>query len=203
MFKTPLTLVSLVVVEDKKLAGLFIGDHVQAWEAAASLSRERHICWLDAPLQRVLSRAPTMYDELWTAAKAMYKLEPAIADGGEVIVYAPHLNTVSHVHGNDIYEAGYHVRDFFLKQWDDYRHLPRGVLAHGTHLKGAGTYENGQETPRIQVTLASQVPPDDCERLNLGYMNPADIHLADWQNREDDGVLYVPKAGETLYRVRS
>jgi nickel-dependent lactate racemase len=199
---TPMTLVSMVVINESDLAGLFIGDHIQAWQAAADLSRERHIRWLDAPLQRVLSRAPTMYDELWTAAKAMYKLEPAIADGGEVIVYAPHLDTVSHVHGEHIYEAGYHVRDFFLKQWDVYGQLPRGVLAHGTHLKGAGTYENGIEQPRINVTLASQVPPDDCEKLNLGYMNPDDINPADWQDREDEGILYVPKAGETLYRVR-
>src|SRR5215213_11222095 len=95
---TPVTLVSMVVVHDG-LAGIFVGDHLTAWSAAADLSSQRHIQWVDKPYERVLSWAPPMYDELWTAAKAMYKLEPAIADGGEVIVYAPHLDTVSHVHG--------------------------------------------------------------------------------------------------------
>ncbi|QPC83837.1 DUF2088 domain-containing protein [Phototrophicus methaneseepsis] len=198
---TPITLVSMVVL-GTDLAGIFIGDHLNAWSAAADLSSERHIKWVDKPYQRVLSQAATMYDELWTASKAMYKLEPAVADGGELIVYAPHLETVSHVHGKYIYEAGYHVRDFYLKQWDAYQHIPLGVLAHGTHLKGSGTFEDGEEKPRINVTLASKIPEAACLQLNLGYMDPDSIVPADWMNQEDEGVLYVPKAGETLYRVR-
>ncbi|MEL6527042.1 MAG: hypothetical protein AAFQ07_15160, partial [Chloroflexota bacterium] len=154
------------------------------------------------PFKRVLSKAPTMYDELWTAAKAMYKLEPAIIDGGEVIVYAPHLDTVSHVHGKYIYEAGYHVRDYYLKQWAKFKHLPLGVLAHGTHLRGSGTFEAGIEQARIKVTLASRVSEEDCDILSLGYMNPDEIDIMSWQNREDEGILYVPKAGETLYRLK-
>jgi lactate racemase len=198
----PITLVALVV-EKNGLAGLFIGDHLSAWEAAADLSSERHITWVDRPYQRVLSWSPPMYDELWTGAKAMYKLEPAIADGGEVIVYAPHLDTVSHVHGKYIYEAGYHVRDYYLKQWERFKHIPLGVLAHGTHLRGSGTYENGIERARIQVTLSSRIPREDCERLALGYLDPNEIIVDEWKDREAEGILFVPKAGEMLYRVRS
>jgi nickel-dependent lactate racemase len=198
----PITLAALVVVKDG-LAGLFIGDHLSAWEAAADLSSERHIIWVDRPYQRVLSWAAPMYDELWTGAKAMYKLEPAIADGGEVIVYAPQLETVSHVHGKYIYEAGYHVRDYYLKQWERFKHIPLGVLAHGTHLRGSGTFENGIERARIQVTLSSRIPREDCERLGLGYLDPNAIIVDEWKNREAEGVLFVPKAGEMLYRVRS
>ena len=197
----PIKLISLVVVGDS-LAGLAIGDYLRAWSEAANFSSKRHIKWVDKPFKRVLSKAPPMYDELWTAAKAMYKLEPAIVDGGEVIVYAPHMDTVSHVHGKYIYEAGYHIRDYYLKQWDKFKHLPLGVLAHGTHLRGSGSYENGIEKARIKVTLASQVSEADCKTLSLGYMNPDDIDIADWQDREDDGILYVPKAGETLYRLK-
>lgn len=196
--KTPVSLLSMVVVGEG-LAGLFFGDYLSAWEAAAELSSKRHIRWVDKPFQRVLSKAPAMYDELWTAAKAMYKLEPAIADGGEVVVYAPHLDTVSHVHGAYIYEAGYHVRDYYLKQWDKFGHLPLGVLAHGTHLRGSGSYEAGVERARIQVTLASKISEEDCKKLSLGYMNPDEIKPEDWQG---DGLLYVPKAGEILYRLR-
>ncbi len=198
---TPIKLVSMTVIKDG-LAGIFIGDHLNAFHAAAQLSSQRQITWVEKPYQRVLSVAPPMYDELWVAAKAMYKLEPAIADGGEVVIYAPHLDTVSHVHGKYIYQVGYHIRDYFLKQWEQFQDVPLGVLAHSTHLKGSGVFENGLEQPRINVTMASRISPEDCARLNLGYLDPDQINPADWQNREDEGILFVPKAGETLYRVK-
>ncbi|MGB3717573.1 MAG: lactate racemase domain-containing protein [Candidatus Promineifilaceae bacterium] len=198
---TPTTLIALVVV-GKELAGMFIGDYRSAWSAAADLSSERHIIWVDKPFQRVLSQAPTMYDELWTAGKAMYKLEPALAEGGELIIYAPHLNVVSHAHGKYIYEIGYHVLPYFLEQWDKFKHIPLGVLAHSTHVRGDGRYEHGIEYPRAQVSLATQLSPEDCAQLALGYVNPDEINVSEWQGREDEGILYVPKAGEMLYRVK-
>ncbi|MBN1287172.1 MAG: DUF2088 domain-containing protein [Anaerolineae bacterium] len=201
MVPTPITLASLVV-DGEGVAGVFVGDHIEAYEAAADLSAQRHIIWVDKPFERVLSWAPAMYDELWTGAKAMYKLEPAIADGGEVIVYAPHLETVSHVHGKYIYQVGYHVRDYFLAQWEEFKKIPKGVLAHSTHLKGSGTYTGGVEKPRINVTLASRIPEKDCARLNLGYIDYEEIIPDTWAGREDAGILFVPKAGEMLYRLK-
>jgi len=120
-----------------------------------------------------------------------------------VIIYAPHLDVVSHVHGEHIYAVGYHVLEYFLKQWDHYKHIPLGVLAHSTHVRGAGRFEGGVESPRVKVTLASRIPPEDCARLSLGYADPNDIDPSQWENREDEGILFVPKAGEMLYRVQS
>ena len=200
--KTPLTLIALVV-DGKGLSGLFIGDHVSAWSEAADLSAERHIRWVDKPFQRVLSVAPPMYDELWTAAKAMYKIEPAVALGGEVVIYAPHLDTVSHVHGNYIYEVGYHILPYFLSDWERFKHIPLGVLAHSTHLRGSGVMEHGSEKPNVRVTLASKISPEDCARLNVGYLDPATVNVDEWKNKENEGILYVPKAGEILYRLRT
>ncbi|HSL45456.1 MAG TPA: lactate racemase domain-containing protein [Anaerolineales bacterium] len=198
--QTPLTLIALVV-EDKGLSGLFIGDRVSAWNEAAKLSAERHIRWVDKPFQRVLSCAPPMYDELWTGAKAMYKIEPAVAPGGEVVIYAPHLDVVSHVHGKHIYEVGYHILPYFLSDWDRFKHIPLGVLAHSTHLRGSGVMEDGVEKPNIRVTLASKISAQDCARLNLGYLDLATINVDEWKDKESEGVLYVPKAGEILYRL--
>jgi lactate racemase len=206
LLTVPMTAIALVITAHEHtpdaIAGMFIGEVREAWRAAAALSAERHITWVDRPYQRVLSFAPPMYDELWTAAKAMYKLEPAIADGGEVIVYAPHLDTVSHVHGAYIAQAGYHVRDYYLGQWERFGHLPLGVLAHGTHLRGSGTYLDGVERARITVTLASRIARAETEALGLTYHDPSAIDPEAWRGRESDGVLYVPKAGEMLYRVR-
>jgi nickel-dependent lactate racemase len=198
---TPVTLIALVVVGEG-LAGMFVGDLYEAWRAAADLSAERHILWFDRPFRKVLSWAPPMYDELWTGAKAMYKLDPVVADGGEVVIYAPHLDRVSRVHGDHIYEIGYHVLPYFLAQWQRFRHIPLGVLAHSTHVRGDGSYADGVEQARVQVTLSSRIPPEDCHRLALGYLDPARVDPEEWQGREAEGVLYVPKAGEMLYRYR-
>ena len=54
---------------------------------------------LDKPVRRVLSLVPERYDDLWTAAKGMYKVDPVVADGGEVVIYAPHVTTASVTHG--------------------------------------------------------------------------------------------------------
>jgi hypothetical protein len=142
-----------------------------------------------------------MYDELWTGAKAMYKLEPAVAVGGEVIIYAPHLEVVSHVHGKYIAEIGYHILPYFLQDWERYKHIPLGVLAHSTHVRGSGKMVNGIEQANVNVILASKIPPEECASLNLGYLDPASIDISGWQDREDEGILYVPKAGEILYRL--
>jgi nickel-dependent lactate racemase len=199
--KTPVTLIALTV-DGAGLGGLFVGEPLPAWSEAADLSAQRHIRWVEKPFQRVLSVAPGMYDELWTAAKAMYKLESAVALGGEVVIHAPHLETVSHVHGKYIYEVGYHTLPYFLNDWERFKHIPLGVLAHSTHLRGSGVMENGVEKPNVRVTLASKISAEDCARLNLGYLDPAKIDVNDWVDREGQGVLYVPKAGEILYRWR-
>jgi len=199
--QTPVTLVALVV-EGKGLSGLFVGDHLSAWNEAAELSAERHIKWCEKPFQKVLSCAPPMYDELWTGAKAMYKLEPAVAVGGEVVIYAPHLDVVSHVHGKYIYEVGYHILPYFLNDWERFRHIPLGVLAHSTHVRGSGVMEGGVEKPNVRVTLASKISAEDCARLNLGYLDLAKVNVDEWKDREDEGILYVPKAGEILYRLK-
>lgn len=192
-----------LVVKEGGLAGLYCGTPEEAWSAAADLSDRLHVVYRDAPFRRVLSCAPPMYDDLWVGAKCTYKLEPVVGDGGEVVIYAPHITEVSVTHGALIAEIGYHVRDYFVQQMDRFRHIPRGVLAHSTHVKGVGTYEAGKETPRITVTLATGIPERVCRAINLGYADPRTIRPEEWSGREDEGVLYVPKAGEILYRLRN
>ena len=79
--------------------------------------------------------------------------------------------------------------------------IPRGVLAHSTHVRGSGTFENCLEKPDVNVILATGIPREKCERINLGYMNPDDIDLSRYRDQEDQGILFVDNAGETLYRL--
>ncbi len=199
----PLSCLALVTTQSG-VSGLFFGPVRGAWREAARLSACKHVVYLDRPVQRVLSIMPDMYDDLWTAAKGMYKLEPVVADFGEIVIYAPHITEVSYTHGRVLDEIGYHCRDYFLGQWDRFSGYPGGVLAHSTHLTGLGRYDasTGVETPRIRVTLATGIPEERCRRINLGYLDPSRVRMEEWTGREHEGVLVVPRAGEMLYRLR-
>jgi nickel-dependent lactate racemase len=192
-----------LVTDGHGLAGLYAGTPESAWDAASELSRRLHITYKEHPFKSILSCAPAMYDEVWTGGKCMYKLEPVLADGGELIIYAPHISEVCVSHGKTLLEVGYHCRDYFLKQWDRFKHHPWGVLAHSAHVYGLGTYENGVETPRARVTLATAIPEEVCRKINLGYRDPRSIRQEDFANREDEGILLVPKAGEMLYHLKN
>lgn len=192
-----------MVVEGKELAGLYAGTPEAAWDAASDLSHHIHITYKEHPFHTILSCAPPMYDELWTGGKCMYKLEPVLADGGELIIYAPHITEICIAHGKVLLEVGYHCRDYFLKQWDKFKHHPWGVLAHSTHVRGIGTFENGVEKCRAQVTLATGISEKICKKINLGYRDPKSIRVEDYADREHEGMLLVPKAGEMLFHLKN
>ena len=202
LLPTPLSLLALVVLHDG-IAGAYVGPPRETWRQAALLSARRHIIWLDAPVDRMLSVMPAMYDDLWTAAKGAYKAEPAIADGGEVVIYAPHVTEISYVHGALLDQVGYHCREYFTEQWDRFKDYPGGILAHATHVKGLGSFDpaTGVERSRIRVTLATGIPEERCRRVNLGYRDPATIDINTWAAEQPGRSVVVPRAGEMLYRV--
>jgi nickel-dependent lactate racemase len=171
-----------------------------AWAACADVSAQTHVTYLDAPVRRVLSLVPRKYDDMWTGAKGFYKVEPIVADGGEVIIYAPHITEIAETHPA-IQEIGYHCRDYFLKQWDRFERYHWGDLAHSTHLRGAGTYDPVTgEHGRVTVTLATGIPEDVVRSVNLEYLDPDSVDIAAY--RADGETLVVPDAGEVLFRLR-
>jgi len=202
LITTPHKLFAIVALESE-LKGIFIGDVVEAWEKAADLSEQVHIKYKDKPYNTILGIAPEMYDDLWTAGKVMYKLEPILADGGTLIIYAPHITEISYSHGKWLDKIGYHTRDYFLKRMDQFAGIPRGIIAHSTHVKGIGTFTDGVENPRANVVLATGISKRRCAKVNLDYMNPDDINIDDYENREDEGILVVQHAGEVLHRLSS
>jgi nickel-dependent lactate racemase len=176
------------------------GTPEDAWAACAEVSALTHVKYFDRPVKRVLSIMPTKYEDIWTAAKGFYKLEPIVADGGEVIIYAPHITTVSVMHPH-IAEIGYHNRDYFLKQWARFSSQPWGDLAHSTHLRGQGTYDDiAGEQNRVTVTLATGIPEMAVRAVNLNYLDPALVNIADYE--ADPDTFVEPHAGEVLYRLR-
>jgi len=193
--------ISMVVRADGQLAGLFVGSPEESWGAASDISSRIHIVYKEHPFTLILGKAQRRYDELWTAGKVMYKLGPVVADHGTLIIYGEHIDTVSHTWGKDIQRIGYRVRDYFLGQMEKFRNVPKAVLAHSTHVKGVGTFKKGREIPRIDVVLATSIPEKLCRKINLNYMNPEEIFIDEYKNREDEGILFVENAGEILYRL--
>ncbi len=189
------------VYHEGEIAALEAGEMRAAWRRAAVVSQRLHIVRKPRPFRRVLACCPLMYPDLWTGGKCVYKCEPVVADGGELIVYAPHAKSFSEVHEATVRSLGYHVRDYFLAHAERYAGSPRAVMAYCTIVKGDGTYANGVERPRISVSFASRIPRSECEAAGIGYVDPATIDPAGWKDREDEGILYVEQAGEVLYRL--
>jgi nickel-dependent lactate racemase len=199
----PITCCSMVM-NGSDYHGLYIGSYQESWSAAADLSAQLNIVYKPRAFKRVLSMPSEMYDELWTGGKAMYKTEPVIADGGELVIYAPHIKDVSVTHGKLIEQVGYHVMEYFSKQQEQFQNVPGTIKAHSTHVKGAGKYDavTGIETPRVNVILATGISEEKCKQINLGYADYRTINPQEWENREEEGILVVHHAGEVLYRVK-
>ena len=199
----PARRLALCVVVDSgsdALHAAAFGSPEDAWAACAEVSASTHITYHDRPVQRVVSIMPTKYEDIWTAAKGFYKLEPIVADGGEVIIYAPHITEVSVMHPH-IRRIGYHNRDYFLGQWDRFKDEPWGDLAHSTHLRGQGTWNaDDGERNRVTVTLATGIPEDVVRAVNLDYLDPASVDIAAYE--ADPDTLVEPHAGEVLHRLR-
>lgn len=190
------------VIHNHQMKGFFAGTPEEAWSAAADLSDKLHIVYKAKKYRSILGLAPPKFDDLWTGGKVSYKLQNIVEDGGELIIYAPSIDEISYVHGKVIDQIGYHVRDYFYKRMNEFANFPRGVLAHSTHVKGAGSFDNGIEQPRINVILATSIPEERCGRINLGYRDYRTINSEEWANREDEGYLLVPEAGDLLYRLK-
>jgi lactate racemase len=197
----PVHCLAMVVNREAGLCGLYAGETREAWSRAADLSAQVHIVSKKKPFKLVLGAAPAMYDEIWTAGKVMYKLEQVVADQGTLIIYAPHIREVSRTWGRYIEAVGYHIREYLLAHIDRFKGVPRGVLAHLTHVRGTGSYVGGVERPDVNLILATSIPESVCRKINVGYLDPRQIRPADYMNREEQGILFVDHAGEILHRL--
>ena len=157
-----------LTVVGKQTKAVFFGAPEDAWSKAADLSAQTHIVYTDRQYNQILAMAPPMYDEIWVAGKCMYKLEPVVADGGELIIYGPHIAEVSVTHGDLIRKVGYHVRDYFATRMDQFADIPGGILAHSTHVRGAGTFENGVEKAAGRRHLGDRHSRSGMPRHQLG-----------------------------------
>lgn len=198
---TPRDCLAYAVNDQNQPMCLFVGEPREAWSRAADYSAKLHIKYVEKPYRTILAITPPMHEELWVGGKAMYKLEPIVADGGELIIFGPQIREFSFVHGPLIQRLGYHVLEYFTKQWDRFSREPKLILAHSTNVRGDGSFEGGVERPRIKVTLASAIPEESCRGVNLGFQDHRSINLDAWRQKQNGDVLVVKNAGQVLYRL--
>lgn len=198
---TPRTCVAFAVNDRDEPMCLFIGEPRGAWSSAADYSAKLHITRVDHPFTQILAVTPQIYEDVWVGGKAMYKLEPIIADGGEIIIYGPQIRSFSFVHEEAITRVGYHVVEYFTGQWDRFEGESKLILAHSTNVRGQGIFRSGKEKPRVRVTLATSIPENMCTKVNLGYRDFRTIDIETWRSKNTDDSLVVDNAGQNLYRL--
>src|SRR5881227_2934698 len=181
---------------------LFAGDIREAFRRAAEVSRRVHIRYTGRKYKRVVALLDEHYDELWVGGKASYKLGAIIEEGGELIIYAPHLRSISETHGLLIEKYGYapldRVREMVALSAELQANL--AVAAHLAHVSYAGQRdESGRVVPRYRITLASALDEATCRRVRLGFMDHRQFRREDYDS--DPDTLVVERAGRDLYLV--
>lgn len=193
---------ALVLNATGELEEICFGTPEEAHHQAAQKIDQFQTKFVDREYKTVVALLSPKYPEIWTGGKASYKTQGIVAEGGTLLIYAPELHDVSASWGNFIEKVGYHSLPYIQARLPEYldAHIPLGVLAHVTHVTGVGKYENGKETLRMKIVLASKLSKERCEAINLHYMDPASFKLEQYQN--DPDTLIIPDAGEVLFRLK-
>src|SRR5215207_9728413 len=201
-------IISLNTVVSRELDGelvtyaLVAGDIREAFRRAAEVSRQVHIRYTGRKYKKIIALLDPHYDELWVGGKASYKLGAIVEEGGELIIYAPHLTRLSETHGALIEKYGYapleSVRDMLGVSQELRENLC--IAAHLAHVAYAGRLDNaGKIVPRYRITMASGLDEETCRRVNLGYL---DYRTLDYEAmRSDSDTLFVSDSGRDLYQV--
>jgi nickel-dependent lactate racemase len=181
---------------------LFAGNVREAFRRAAEISRQAHIKYTGRKYPRVVALLDEHYDEMWVGGKASYKLGAIIEAGGELLIYAPHLRTISETHGRLIERFGYAPLETVSEMVSGSGELMANlcVAAHLAHVAYASRKdESGRVVPRYRITLASSIDEATCRRVNLGYMDYRKFRREDYES--DPDTLVVERAGRDLYMV--
>ncbi|MCL5073369.1 MAG: lactate racemase domain-containing protein, partial [Actinobacteria bacterium] len=149
------------IPENNKIipVGLYIdkgfNGFIKAYESASLASSKVHIKCINSPINQAVQVIPEYYDEIWTAGKGSYKLQKqgVIADGGEIILYAPHIKCFhsNKEINNEIISLGYHCRDkicFLLKSNDK---ISRNTAAHLINVTGPGVLDKTTKKEKLHL----------------------------------------------------
>lgn len=179
---------------------LFCGDVKTAFRQAAEVSSKVHVKYTNRQYKRVVALLDEHYDEMWTGGKASYRLGAIVEEGGELIIYAPHLRCFSDTHGWLIEKYGYAPLEKVREMIAEFDELKNNlcVAAHLAHVAYAARADQSHQ-PRYRITLASQISETDCRLVGFNFLDYKTFSRADYENDYD--TLIVENAGRDLYLV--
>jgi nickel-dependent lactate racemase len=164
----PIVYVQTVVGVDKedgllKTRGLFIGDDFEVFQMAAELSLQVNFDMVEKPLKKVVVWLdPTEFKSTWLGNKSIYRTRMAMADGGELIVFAPALKEFGEDKQIDqlIRKYGYKGTPYTLKCVEENDDLKQnlGAAAHLIH---------GSSEGRFSVTYCPGKGPENLTREEI------------------------------------
>jgi nickel-dependent lactate racemase len=89
-----LTVVGRTADQRLVVRGLYVGDDVECFHRAAALSRAVNVETMEAPIHKaIVYLDPHEFHSTWLGNKAIYRTRMALADGAELIIVAPGVNT--------------------------------------------------------------------------------------------------------------
>ena len=160
-------------------SGLYVGDDLATYLAAARQSREQNITLFDEPLRKIVCvMQGDEFFSTWVANKAIYRTRMALADDGELIIIAPGLKRFGEQPDVDAFirKYGYVGTRRVMDQYRDNADMQD--LAHATaHLL------HGSSEGRFSITYApGHLTQSEIEGVNFRY---ADIDAAIARYRPD------------------
>ncbi len=196
----PVRYITMAVDMHRIIRQFSYGKYHDSWDKTVEVSKKIHIRHVGRQYKRVVAKAPEMYSELWTAGKAMYKIDQIVETGGKLILYGPHIKAFSHMWNKYVYQMGFHTIDYLLANEEKFNKIPRGVLSFSANVRGQKKEHSCNiDEPRVDLVMATGIPEKECDKVNLTYMDHQGL---DWKEIEKDpDTLVVEHAGEILHLV--
>ncbi|HEY5313108.1 MAG TPA: lactate racemase domain-containing protein [Pirellulales bacterium] len=210
--KLPDFYVQVVMARDSRNelvhTGVYVGDDLETYLAAARQSREQNITVFDQPVKKMVCvMQADEFVSTWVANKAVYRTRMALADEGELLIIAPGLKRFGEQPEVDrlIRKYGYVGTPRVLEQYRQQADMQD--LAHATaHLI------HGSSEGRFKITYApGHLTREEIEGVNFGYADlPATLaryqpeRLKEGWNRTADGeeFFFIPTPSAGLWATR-
>ena len=186
--------------------GLFIGEGRECLTQAVKLAQEKNIDFVDHGVKKcVVYLDPSEFRSTWLGNKAIYRTRMMMADGGELIILAPGIESFGEDPECDrlIRKFGYHGREatlnaFYCPENEDLRNN-MGVAAHLIHGSSEGRFSvvySVKEDMRDAIGLAGFIPADYAEMAEI--YNPDKLQYG-YNTVRGEEIFYIPNPALGLW----
>jgi nickel-dependent lactate racemase len=202
-----LTVVSRNASGATVVRGLFVGDDLECFHAAAELSFRVNFTLMPEPIRKaVVYLDPDEFHSTWLGNKAIYRTRMAMADGGELVVLAPGVSAFGEDPRIDklIRKYGYHGTPATLVMVQDNADL-------AADLSAAAHLIHGSSEGRFRITWCpGHLTREEIEGAGFGYAqlnemlqvyDPAKLQQG-WNRVAGEDVYFIENPGLGLWASR-